>query len=435
MLATLLVLGVAWGMAPATASPAQLVETGRRSLSPRLLELTMRTPDLATATKVRVLLPTGYNRGSRRYPVLYLLNGGAGSWLDWTDLGAAEQLTAKTSVIVVMPDGGSGGNYTNWYGPDGGTFIPQWESYHIGQLLPWVDKHFRTLAERSQRAVAGPSMGGNGALHYAARHPDLFVAVASFSGANDVFHPIIYPITETTGMADGALPGAVFGPRLTQEVRWHASNPVDLASNLKGTWVSLAFGNGMPGGPAGEKNVDTVEVAVHDSNVSLHNQLLKAGVPHLYDDYGPGGHTWFYWQRDLRSSLPELMKVFAQRRAAPTHFSFSSIDAAYQVYGWSVRLNRPVLEQSQLVDASSSGFALRGSGTAVVQTSALYRVGQRLRLAVRDAGGTRSTNLTIGKDRRLSVSLNLGAPNPYQQYTLPAQLTGTAVREARVSIS
>src|SRR5438309_1777445 len=83
-----------------------------------------------------------------------------------------------------------------------------------------------TLARRDQRAIAGLSMGGNGALHYAARHPDLFVAAASWSGADDVFNPIIRPITETTGISEGCAPGAVFGPSVTEELRWRASNPV-----------------------------------------------------------------------------------------------------------------------------------------------------------------------------------------------------------------
>jgi S-formylglutathione hydrolase FrmB len=422
--------------APAVATtPAGLVEVGRTSLSSRLLELTMRTPALGKDTKVRVLLPTDYGRDERRYPVLYLFNGGGGSWLDWTVQGDAEKATAGTPVIVVMPDGGQGGNYTDWYGADSSGIKPGWETYHLTQLLPWIDEHFRTVADRSQRAVAGLSMGGNGALHYAARHPDLFVAAASFSGANDVFHPVMYPITETTEISNGALPGSVFGPRATEEVRWHASNPVDLAGNLGATWVSLAFGNGQPGGPDGNQGVDVIEKAVYDSNVDLHQRLLAAGIQHVYDDYGPGAHNWFYWKRDLLRALPRIMSVFAEHRPPPTSVTFSSIQSSYDVFGWSVRLARPVLETSRLRDASARGFVLQGSGRAAVHTPSLYRDGQRLHVVVRDAVGTRSITVVVGSDRRLVVTVDLGPANAFQQYTAPAQVTGTAVREAHVTIS
>lgn len=433
----LLLTAAAVGTAAQAAStaPTGLVEVSRKTLSPRLSELTFRTPALAMDTKVRVLFPADYTSSTKRYPVIYLLNGGGGSWLDWTEQGDAEKATATTPAIIVMPDGGQGGNYTDWYGNDGNGIKPRWETYHLTQLLPWIDRRFRTRAERSQRAVAGLSMGGNGALHYAARRPDLFVAAASFSGANDVFHPIIYPITETTEISNGALPGSVFGPRATEEVRWHASNPVDVAGNLGATWVSLAFGSGQPGGPNGNSGVDIIETAVHDSNVALHHRLLAAGISHLYDDYGPGAHDWYYWQRELRDTLPALMKVFAERRPAPTRVTFSSIDPSYHVFGWSVRFTRPVLEASRLVNASTSGFVLEGSGQALVRTPAAYRPGRRLHVTVRDASGTHTLTTLVGRDRSISVPVDLGPANASQQYTAPAQLAGTAVRQARVRIS
>ncbi|MCW2544132.1 MAG: hypothetical protein JWM40_1684, partial [Frankiales bacterium] len=406
----------------------------RTTLSPRLLEVTLRTAALPTPTKVRVLLPAGYATGGRRYPVLYLFNGGGGSWLDWTTQGSAERLTAHTPVIVVMPDGGQGGNYVDWFGPDASGMRPLWETYHVGQLLPWIDRHFRTIATRAQRAVAGVSMGGNGALHYAARHPDLFVAAASFSGANDVFNPIFYPITETTEISNGATPGSVFGPRATEQIRWRASNPVDLAANLGSTWVSLSYGNGITS--QGGLPVDPIEVAVHDCNVTLHKALAAAGVAHVVDAYGAGNHSWPYWTRDLALALPRLMSVFAENRPAPTTLThYSSTSTRYDVFGWSVRLTRPVLETSYLQNADRYGFALRGSGSAVVTTPALYPPGKRLDVVVRDARGTRTLRIVVGHGGRLAVPVDLGAANSFQQDTAPALLTGTTVRDAHVTIT
>ena len=436
-LAVLVLLACVLGLGTPSraAAPAGLTEVGRTQLAPRLLELTLRTAALPAPTHVRVLLPSGYGSTQRRYPVLYLLNGGGGSYLDWTEQGDATAITAGAPVIVVMPDGGTGGNYTDWYGTDQHGFRPRWETYHVDQLIPWVDQHFRTVARRDQRAIAGLSMGGNGALHYAARHPDLFVAVASFSGANDVFHPIMRPITETTGISDGVLPGSVFGPSATQELRWRAFNPVDLADNLRGVWVSLAFGNGMPGGPDGSKGVDLIEKAVYDGNVKVHEQLLAAGIPHVYDSYGPGAHNWFYWQRDLRQALPRILAVFAQHRQPPQVITHWSADPSYSVFGWTVRITRPVAEVSRLVDAGPRGFVLRGTGTATVTTPPTRRPGDRVTVTVDDVRGRRVSTLVVGADGRLRVAVDLGAPNPFQQYTTQSALTGTQVREARVSWS
>ena len=405
-----------------------LHEVGEKRLSSRLTELTMRTPAFAHDTKVRVLLPADYGRSTTRYPVLFLLNGGAGSYVDWTTLGDAERITAGLPLIVVMPDGGTGGNYTDWYGDDGSGQRPLWETYHVGQLLPWVDSHYRTTGAHG---LAGMSMGGNGTLHYAARHPDLFEAAASFSGAVDVLDPIMTPITETTGVIDGALPGAVFGPRLTQEIRWRASNPIDLAGNLAHTWLSIATGNGDPGGPGGEANADPVEHIVHGENVELHDALTALHIRHIWRDYGAGAHVWFYWKRELKLVLPGMLRALQTPRPTPKQFTHWAVEPSYQAWGWQVRLNRPVLEASTLtVDGTS--FALSGSGAATVTTPPLTHP---VTARITDAQGTRTRVLRPGRDHRITVQVDLGAPNASQEYSVPTQSLGTAVRQARVTLS
>src|SRR2546423_483341 len=198
---------------------------GSQPLSARLIELTMRTDALTADTKVRVLLPDHYDPSGRtRYPVLYLLHGALDDYRAWTDKGDAAAITAGLPLIVVMPDGGSEGNYVDWYNFGAGG-PPRWETYHIGQLIPWIDGHFPTVAARSGRAVAGLSMGGNGALAYAALHPDLFSAAASFSGAVDTNNLEEQVVTGTGGLQSGQPPGAIFGERATDEVRWRGPNP------------------------------------------------------------------------------------------------------------------------------------------------------------------------------------------------------------------
>jgi len=100
--------------APASAAPADATIVSEQRIDARLRELTIAAPALAAETKVRVLLPDGYRADDgRRYPVLYLLHGAGGNETDWTDDGAAARATAGRPVIVVMPDGGRAGWYTD----------------------------------------------------------------------------------------------------------------------------------------------------------------------------------------------------------------------------------------------------------------------------------------------------------------------------------
>jgi S-formylglutathione hydrolase FrmB len=114
---------------PATAAPPPGLQSVRR-MDDRLVELQLRTSHVDGPTGVRVLLPRGYATSKRRYPVPYLLHGAIDDDRSWTAKGDAERITAGLPLIVVMPDSGPGGGYTNWYnGGAGGR--PAREGYHI----------------------------------------------------------------------------------------------------------------------------------------------------------------------------------------------------------------------------------------------------------------------------------------------------------------
>jgi S-formylglutathione hydrolase FrmB len=406
--------------ASSDAATRGLQYVGTSRLSPRLQEITFRTPALTGDTGVRVLLPAGYDgSGKRRYPVLYLLNGAGDDQRAWTEKGDAERITAGYPVIVVMPSGGAYGNYVDWYNRGAGG-PPMWETYHIRQLLPWIDSHFRTRRGRAFRAIAGLSMGGGGTMHYAARHPDRFATAASFSGAVDTNNIFVQPLTETSGAGDLVPPGSVYGSRSTDEIRWRGHNGWDLAENLKGLHLEVITGNGNGGGPGGDSG-DPVESGVHMQSVSFHEKLLALSLPHLWDDYGAGGHTWFYWQRDLTQFLPRLMKVYAKPRRAPVPFDYRSIDTSYGVYGWNVTVARTALEFSRLGAASRRGFQLSGSGRGTVRTARLYRPRQRLAVVRRSGSGTTKSVLRADASGRLLVPVALGPANPYQEYSPAAK--------------
>lgn len=267
-------------------------------------------------------------------------------------------------------------------------------------------------------------MGGFGAMSYAARHPDLFAAAASFSGAVDSNNPLGIAVT----------PNSIWGPRPSEQVLWRAHNPWDLAENLRGVNLTIRTGNGMPRGPYGPATADIVEATVHQMSVNFHNRLVRLGIPSLWDDYGPGGHDWPYWQRDLRQTLPTLMSVFAHPRRAPAKFTFTAVEPRYEVYGWSVAVRRRALEFSTLSVGGQGSFRLAGSGRATVTTAPRYRVRERLLVVVHDATGTHRWRTRAGRGGRLTLRLSLGPSNPYQEYTARAATVAQRSVRARVLI-
>ena len=261
---------------------------------------------------VRILLPAGYDPSGVGYPVLYLLHGAGDTYRSWTENTDLASFSSKYRVIVVMPDGGrnaDAGWYSDW--KDGSR---DWESFHIGVLVPWIDSHFDTLGA-GHRAIAGLSMGGFGAMSYAARHPSLFTAAASFSGAVDTQY--VSPVSGIafTELHDqyGTPDQRVWGDQTADSSTWSAHNPTARAADLACTSLWIATGNGTPGGQAGDDPSDPggymIEQFIWQMNMSFTNALDGAGVAYHKDFYGGGYHGWPYWQMDLHWALPGLYDV------------------------------------------------------------------------------------------------------------------------------
>ncbi len=279
-----------------------LMVVTERQLEPRLREYSFLSPSLLEEPRVRVLLPPGYEDSDRRYPVLYLLHGADAGANFWTVAGI-ERLIGDRELIVVMPDGDTG-FYSNWFNEgEGGP--PQWEDFHVDELIPWVDGELRTVASREGRAIAGNSMGGLGALLYAAHHPDLFALAASFSGPVEVKPgPIAEVLVETA--RDPGIAGEIWGPYAKEAERWRRHDPVEIAADLEGTEIVLVAGDGRVPGRANV--VSPVEAVIGEMNAKLDRRLDELGIEHTYVA-GPGVHDVPEWQRALRRTLPRIDSV------------------------------------------------------------------------------------------------------------------------------
>lgn len=138
--------------------------------------------------KVEIYLPPSYERDAgRRYPVLYLLHGFYGSTGDFTqpvfqgftiEQAMNDLARGGAEMIVVIPNGRNrlGGSYFR-----NSSVTGNWEDYLIRDLLPYIDKTYRTLPQPASRGVAGHSMGGTAAIMMAMTHPGLFASVYAMS--------------------------------------------------------------------------------------------------------------------------------------------------------------------------------------------------------------------------------------------------------------
>ena len=335
---------------------------GEERLSPRLVELRLRSDALDRETRVRVLRPEDEDGDSVPLPVLFLLHGGGADsdHTNWTDRGAAEALTDGRSLVVVMPDGGKGGWYSDWMRPDSREGTQRWETYHVRELLPFIRSHFGTRTDRDATSIAGLSMGGFGAMSYAARHPDVFGCAAAFSGAVDIRHPGVGKVVKVSPLIMGGRRGDIFGDHVADEAAWRAANPVDLAPNLATVEVELRTGNGKRGGPHGDgPEGDTQEAGVRQATANLHRRLDELGIPHLHDDYGPGAHTFPYWSASLAASLERILAV-DDRRPLPPTIEHLAYEPSFAVWGHDVAIEREGLSPVVLVIGGAGGPTVRG---------------------------------------------------------------------------
>jgi diacylglycerol O-acyltransferase/trehalose O-mycolyltransferase len=276
--------------------PARLVATKR--LNHREVDLTVESPAVGQQIKVRLLLPASYQtEKSRHWPVLYLLHGCCDSYVSWTRSTDIGKLTAHSDVIVAMPDGGKVGFYSDWRSG------PGWETFHTAELPSLLARRYRA---GPVAAIAGVSMGGLGALDYAARHPGMYTVAASFSG---IVHTRLSP-DESQGYlhlisSQGEDPQALWGDPDADVDIWKQHNPYDLAAHLKNVRLFISAGNGEPG-PLDRQDTgyDSTETALAAENQAFAARVQELDLNAQIDLYGPGTHNWDYWERELHRAWP-----------------------------------------------------------------------------------------------------------------------------------
>jgi S-formylglutathione hydrolase FrmB len=227
--------------------------------------------------KYRILLPCGYQMHSRRFPVLYLLHGLYGDYLNWDTRTNLERYASQYEMIVVMPDAGD-----SWYTNSATDTKDKFEDYIAKDLVAEIDGKFRTLRSRHTRAIAGLSMGGYGALKIALRYPNDYGFAGSLSGALNAPQDLG---DRQPAFRDQLL--KVFGP---PESAVRAGNNIfsllqEAPKDLP--YLYLACGTAD----------DFLAI-----NRELVAQLSSRGAAYEYHET-PGGHAWDYWDRSVQGLL------------------------------------------------------------------------------------------------------------------------------------
>src|SRR5437870_6183923 len=238
-----------------------------------------------------VILPADYRTSSRtRYPVLYLLHGLTGHYSDWLTKTNVADYATQYRMIVVMPEGKDG-----WYTDSASVPNDKYESYILKELIPDVQKRYRTIETRFGRGVAGLSMGGYGALKFGLKSPGTFAFAASLSGAQAAPFWTEKDLKDPGAIRDSVL--SVFGP---------AGSDTRKANDIFEGVRSMT-----PNRVAGLPYL-YLDCGTEDGLISTNQQfaalLREKKSPHEYREL-PGDHNWRYWDQQVQ----EVLQIAAQK--------------------------------------------------------------------------------------------------------------------------
>jgi len=288
-----LLIGFVWIATMAMAQPNMV----------RIMEgLTMKSSVLGQEVKYSVILPEDYFVSKKSYPVVYLLHGLGDNESSWLEYGRVSQVTDQAvrqkqivPMIFVMPQG-----YRNYYVNEyTGKF--RYEDMFIKEFVPFIDKQYRTIADKEHRATLGYSMGGFGALVLPLRNPEVFTVSVPLSIS--VRTDEQYKTEEASGWDDqwGRLFGGVGttgNERITEYYKQHspfhifAQHDLSAYKNLK-----LYIDNGDD------------EETLCRSNEELHMLLRDRTFPHEFRIRN-GGHEFVYWRDALPNGLRFISDAF-----------------------------------------------------------------------------------------------------------------------------
>lgn len=252
-----------------------------------------------------VYTPAGYDRdGSKRYPMLLLQHGSGENETGWARQGQMNFImdnllaAGKARPMIVVMDWG----YADKAGEPaaarpagllGG--VSTLEQVFISDLIPFIDRTYRTIPDREHRAMAGLSMGGMQTLVIATDNLDKFSYIGSFSG----------PMFGATGVPR-APAGGQGAPGTAGTGAARPAEPFNPKIAYNGVFADAATFN---------KRVHLVwmgagseEKQFHDGIKGAADALIASGVKVVFYESPGTAHEWLTWRRDLNEFVPLLFR-------------------------------------------------------------------------------------------------------------------------------
>ena len=235
---------------------------------------------------VAVYLPEGYTTSKEEYPVLYLLHGSGDDETGWMTKGKAKAILDSLitnqlcpPMIVVMPNGylEQTGRY---YAPESRLWMESTFEENFSQLIAWTEAHYRTIADKQHRAIAGLSMGGFHTMHTAALLNQAFDYVGIFSAlyVPHTKQPHAERNIEISALAQSDKPAYQQTEALLRE---------QFATPPQVYWIACG-----------------VEDFLYEDNVIYRQYLDEKQYPYEYHE-SAGGHSWENWM--------DYLTIFAQK--------------------------------------------------------------------------------------------------------------------------
>jgi len=260
------------------------------------------SPKLGKERRAIVYTPPGYGQDSRRYPVLYLLHGGMGDEDSWLGNGRMSQildnLIAQGKIIpmiVVSPNVNAtqtaSQDYIEEFEAQGSFMNMDFPESLVTDLIPYIDRNYRTRPVSADRAIAGLSMGGGHAIWAAFQHPGTFDWVESMSGG--------YMIMPGLGLAS-SIPD---NPQIPVQYRLPRAIDPDKVFTVLPKLT-----------PATVARMRKFKLVIGKSDMLLDQQRtlqavfsargIKADISEV-----PGySHEWAFWRKELVEMLPQLFR-------------------------------------------------------------------------------------------------------------------------------
>ncbi|MBO4906649.1 MAG: esterase family protein [Bacteroidaceae bacterium] len=265
----------------------------------RVVTDSIQSTILGATVRYNVYLPSGFENGTKQYPVVYLLHGFTDDYTAWRDKGQMQTVADELietgeacEMVIVMPNAGGPNVMDTW---NGYFNMPGWnyEDFFYQELIPTAEQKYRCIGDKAHRAIMGLSMGGGGSTVYAQRHTDMYSSCYAMSAWLD---------------SDGG-----------QQRQEGVDDKVYLVSQAVKNRSALNYVSNADN--ATVEQLRTVRWFIDcgdddflfDQNVQLH-QLMRQKRIKSELRIRNGQHNWEYWHTAIRLALPFVSQGFSSNK-------------------------------------------------------------------------------------------------------------------------